>query len=93
MRKRTCAECANNRFGLIRYYSGFNQFCTRLCKERFLKRREIERRDKSKFPAYLSRAPSCGRTRDCNSAPTAPWSHAIPRPATSAPLLVELFWT
>jgi hypothetical protein len=55
--KRTCAECGNNRFGLIRHYSGFNQFCTRLCKERFFKRREIERRDKSRFLAYLARAP------------------------------------
>jgi hypothetical protein len=57
MRKRTCAHCGNNRFGLIRYYVGFNQFCTRLCKERYVKRREIERRDKSRFLSYLARAP------------------------------------
>ena len=39
MRQKVCAYCGKNRFGLVRYYVGFNHLCTRLCKERFLERR------------------------------------------------------
>lgn len=55
MKKRTCAECGNNRFGLIRHYVGFKHFCCLLCKERHKDRRARELREQRDWLAYLSR--------------------------------------
>ena len=49
--KNVCAYCGN-RFGLVRHFVGFNHFCTRLCKERFLERRV---REISEYKNWLNR--------------------------------------
>jgi hypothetical protein len=37
--KKVCAYCGNDRFGMTRHYVGFSHLCTKLCKEKFIKRR------------------------------------------------------
>jgi hypothetical protein len=80
MRKRTCAECGNNRFGLIRHYSGFSQFCTRLCEERSNAGGLRGGTNQGFSPASLGLR-NAGAIRDYNSAPPHP-GRTLPRPAT-----------
>lgn len=55
-KKRECGECATTRFGLIRHYLGSKHFCSLVCKELHVLRRQREIRDKKTLLSFFARA-------------------------------------
>jgi hypothetical protein len=43
-RKKSCTECGQSRWGLVRHYWGLSAFCSRTCLSKFKSRLEAKRK-------------------------------------------------
>lgn len=56
-RRKYCHQCGGSRWGLVRQYIGWLNFCSRTCRETFLAKRSLDLEKQRRWFSFLSRPP------------------------------------